>query len=82
MRRGRQMPELTLTVEEHNRLTEWTRRRKSVQALGSTVEFERLIRDYLAAYNQNPTPFVWHKTADQIIESVGRFCKRINDSVH
>jgi transposase len=46
----------------------------------STVELERAIRDYLAVYNQNPTPFVWHKTADQIIESVGRFCTRINDS--
>jgi transposase len=40
----------------------------------STVELERAIRDYLAAYNRNPTPFVWHKTVDQIIESVGRFC--------
>ena len=48
----------------------------------STIELERAIRDYLAVYNQNPTPFVWHKTADQIIESVGRFCTRINDSVH
>ena len=48
----------------------------------STVELERAIRDYLAVYNQSPTPFVWHKTADQIIESVGRLCKRINDSVH
>jgi len=43
----------------------------------STIELERAIRDYLAVYNQNPTPFVWHKTADQIIESVGRFCTRI-----
>jgi transposase len=48
----------------------------------STIELEQAIRHYLAVYNQEPTPFVWHKTADQIIESVGRFCKRINDSVH
>ena len=48
----------------------------------STRELESAIRDYLAVYNQNPTPFVWHKTADQIIESVGRFCTRINDSGH
>lgn len=33
MRRGRGLPELKLAVEEHNRLTEWTRRRKSAQAL-------------------------------------------------
>ena len=48
----------------------------------STVELERAIRDYLAVYNQSPTPFVWHKSADQIIASVGQFCTRINDSVH
>jgi len=44
----------------------------------STVELERAIRDYLAVYNQSPALFVWHKTADQIIESVGRFCTRVN----
>lgn len=32
----------------------------------STVELERAIRDYLAVYNQSPTLFVWHKTADRI----------------
>jgi hypothetical protein len=29
-----------------------------------------------------PKPFIWHKTADQILDSVARFCKRINDSGH
>lgn len=48
----------------------------------STVELEKAIRNYLAIHNQDPKPFVWHKSADEIIESVGRFCKRINDSVH
>jgi len=48
----------------------------------STVELEGAIRHYLDLYNADPTPFVWHKTADQIIESVGRFCVRINDSGH
>ena len=48
----------------------------------STVELEKAIRNYLAIHNENPKPFVWHKTADEIIDSVGRFCKRINESVH
>jgi transposase len=48
----------------------------------STVELEKAIRHYLAIHNQDPKPFVWHKSADEIIESAGRFCKRINDSVH
>jgi len=48
----------------------------------STVELENAIRHYLAIHNDDPKPFVWHKSADEIIESVGRFCTRINDSVH
>jgi transposase len=48
----------------------------------STRELEQAIRDYLATYNMNPRPFVWTKTADQILESVKRFCLRISDSGH
>ena len=48
----------------------------------STLELEKAIRNFLDVHNQDPKPFVWHKTADEIIESVGRFCKRINASVH
>ena len=43
---------------------------------------EAAIREYLAIYNEDPKPFVWTKTADQILESVARFCKRISDSGH
>jgi transposase len=48
----------------------------------STRELEKAIREYLAIHNEDPKPFAWHKTADEIIDSVGRFCKRTNDSVH
>lgn len=48
----------------------------------STLELERAIRNFLDLHNQDPKPFVWHKSADEIIESVGRFCTRINESVH
>jgi transposase len=48
----------------------------------STLALEQAIRDYLAIYNQDPKPFVWHKNADEILDSVARFCKRINDSGH
>jgi transposase len=48
----------------------------------STLELEKAIRHFLDVHNQDPKPFVWHKTADEIIESVGRFCTRINASVH
>jgi len=48
----------------------------------STLELEKAIRNFLEVHNEDPKPFVWHKSADEIIESVGRFCTRINASVH
>ena len=40
------------------------------------------IQEYLDAHNEDPRPYVWTKTADQILESVANYCKRINDSRH
>ncbi len=48
----------------------------------STVALESAIRQYLATYNENPKPFVWTKTADEILEAVARFCKRISETGH
>lgn len=48
----------------------------------STEALERAIEAYLATYNQDPQPFVWTKSADEILESVARFCRRISDSGH
>jgi transposase len=48
----------------------------------SVRELETTIRNYLSVYNEDPKPFIWTKTADQILESVARFCKRISDSGH
>jgi transposase len=48
----------------------------------SVRELETAIRNYLAVYNEDPKPFMWTKTADQILQSVARFCKLISDSGH
>jgi transposase len=40
------------------------------------------IRAWIETWNENPRPFVWTKTADQILESIARYCGRINDSRH
>ncbi len=42
----------------------------------------RAIRDYLSVNNRDPKPFVWTKTADQILESIKRFCIRTSNSGH
>ena len=46
----------------------------------STQELKVAIDDFIEHHNRDPKPFIWHKTADQILDSVARFCKRINDS--
>jgi len=48
----------------------------------STRELEVAIRQYIEMTNGHPKPFVWTKTADQILESVARFCHRISNSGH
>jgi transposase len=51
-------------------------------AFRSTGELEEAIRRYIAATNAEPKPFVWTKTADEILASVARFCQRISNPVH
>ena len=48
----------------------------------STRELERAIREFLDVNNEDPRPFVWTKTADQILESVAAFCNRTYNSGH
>jgi transposase len=49
---------------------------KSVQAL------EADIRSWVANWNNDPKPFIWTKTAEQILESLARFCQRISGAGH
>ncbi|MER7134901.1 IS630 family transposase [Streptosporangium saharense] len=49
---------------------------KSVQAL------EKDIRTWIAQWNDNPRPFVWKKTAEEILESLARYCRRISGAGH
>jgi transcriptional regulator with XRE-family HTH domain len=46
----------------------------------STRALEAAIIKYIAVTNEQPRPFRWTKTADEILASVERFCRRISDS--
>lgn len=48
----------------------------------STYALEQALRRYLAHTNQAPTPFIWTKSADDILASVARFCQRTSNSDH
>jgi transposase len=49
---------------------------RSVKALHTRIY------GYLARHNKNPKPFIWTKTADEILASVARFCQRTSNSGH
>ena len=49
---------------------------KSVQAL------EADIRAWVENWNDDPKPFVWRKTAEEILDSLARYCRRISDAGH
>ena len=49
---------------------------KSVQAL------EADIRTWIAGWNQNPRPFTWTKTAEEILDSLAKYLARISGEEH
>jgi transposase len=60
-------------------LTEQLLRRgvhKSVAAL------EKEVREWIKTWNEEPKPFVWKKTAEEILDSLARYISRISDGGH
>ena len=48
----------------------------------SRRQLETAIQNYIHLTNEDAKPFVWTKTADEILASVARFCQRTLDSRH
>jgi transposase len=48
----------------------------------STRELVASIRTWITNWNDEPKPFVWHKTADEILDTLANYCQRISDSGH
>ena len=48
----------------------------------SRAELETAIYRYLDVTNEDPKPFVWTKTADQILANVAHFCQRTLNTGH
>jgi len=48
----------------------------------STRALEDAIRLFLAVHNEHPKPFVWVKTADEILANIARFCLRTSEAGH
>jgi len=54
------------------------RRRLARGVHRSTVALERDVRDFVETHNESPTPYVWTKSADQILEALWRYCHVAN----
>jgi transposase-like protein/transposase/transcriptional regulator with XRE-family HTH domain len=49
---------------------------KSVQAL------EKDVREWIKTWNEDPKPFVWKKTAEEVLDSLARYISRISGAGH
>jgi hypothetical protein len=49
---------------------------------GGVRQLNTEIRDWIDTWNENPRPYVWTKTAEQILDSIKRYCERINRTGH
>ena len=58
--------------------TKWIKR----SAHRSVRDLVASIRTWITNWNEDPKPYVWHKTADEILDSLATYCQRINDSGH
>jgi transposase len=61
---------------------ELTNRKLRRSAHRSVTELETDIRTWTSEWNKNPKPFVWTKSADEILETLAAYCSRIIDSGH
>jgi transposase len=59
-----------------------TGRRIRRGAFRSVSELEQAIHDYLTTHNENPKPFIWTASADEIFRKIARLCEGISNSGH
>ncbi|MCY4631543.1 MAG: IS630 family transposase, partial [bacterium] len=45
-------------------------------------ELQDSINTWIDHWNQNPKPFTWHRTADDILATLATYLTRINGSGH
>src|SRR5215207_7258532 len=58
--------------------TKWLKR----SAHRSVPDLVASIRTWITNWNDDPKPYVWHKSADEILNSLASYCQRISDSGH
>ena len=49
-------------------------------AFRSVPQLKAAIQEFIEAHQANPKPFVWTKSADEILASIARFAQRTVDA--
>jgi transposase len=62
--------------------SELTTKKLKRSAHRSVPALNKDIRTWITTWNEDPKPYVWTKTADQILETITRYCTTTNDSPH
>jgi transposase len=63
-------------------VAELTNRKLRRSAHHSGAELEADLTAWIQAWNDDPNPFVWTKTADEILDNLAGYLQRINNSGH
>ena len=58
--------------------TKWIKR----SAHRSVSELVKSIRTWITNWDEDPKPYLWHKTADEILDTLAGYLHRISDSGH
>ena len=64
-----------INLESKRRFAELTNKRIRRGVFRSVKALEAAIREYIEVHNEDPAPFVWTKTAAQILASIARFAQ-------
>ena len=69
-----------------NQVERWfaeiTRQQIRRRTYRSVRELEAAIKEYIAVCNENPKPFIWTKSANDILESLKTYCTRCSGTEH
>jgi transposase len=61
---------------------ELTRRLLKRSAHPSVKALTSDLNSWVATWNDNPRPFIWHKTADEILDTLSRYLQRTSEAGH
>ena len=70
------------STSSNGSFAELTNRKLRRSAHRSVTALEADVNIWIEGWDADPKPFIWTKTADEILETLAAYCQRTNDSQH